>query len=183
MRPKRLYAAVRTLHLVGIRGGHRHLRIAFCLPLSFPFVPLDTLESNASAFGMLQTRRDILLAHDPRFGAERHRALMERLVKFPKGGNAWNADHVTAVYQVRSGAARCGAAFWTWPCVSLARRRILLSYVPRQLTIPYLWLETKCYLHVLYLPAFGSCLSMFACVSLGPAPPAEHHVNPLCSKC
>ena len=33
---------------------------------------------------------------------------MERLVKFPKGGNAWNADHVTAVYQVRSGAVRCG---------------------------------------------------------------------------
>lgn len=50
----------------------------------------------------LQRRRDILAGADPRFGAEQHATLRERLVRHPKGGNAWNADHVTAVYQVRS---------------------------------------------------------------------------------
>lgn len=41
-----------------------------------------------------------MMGADPRFGAERHLSLRERLVREPKGGYAWNADHVTAVYQV-----------------------------------------------------------------------------------
>ncbi|CAN0468532.1 unnamed protein product, partial [Scytosiphon promiscuus] len=46
-----------------------------------------------------QKRRDILIGADPRFGVDRNRTLRERLVLQPRAGNAWNADHVTAVYQ------------------------------------------------------------------------------------
>ncbi|CAM9985358.1 unnamed protein product, partial [Hapterophycus canaliculatus] len=52
-----------------------------------------------------QKRRDILLEADRRFGAERNVVLRERLVRQPREGNAWNADHVTAVYQ---GGGECG---------------------------------------------------------------------------
>lgn len=41
-----------------------------------------------------------MIGADPRFGVDRNRTLRERLVLQPRAGNAWNADHVTAVYQV-----------------------------------------------------------------------------------
>lgn len=50
----------------------------------------------------LQKRRDILLGADPRFRDDRNHKLMERLARQPTDGYAWNADHVTAVYQVRA---------------------------------------------------------------------------------
>eukprot|EP00752_Nemacystus_decipiens_P010050 g8960.t1 len=59
-------------------------------------------------------RRDMLLAADPRFGDEKHKNLLERLVRHPKGGNAWNADHVTAVYQ---GGGECGVENLRTLCV------------------------------------------------------------------
>lgn len=37
---------------------------------------------------------------DPRFGLPAHLKARERLVREPRGGNAWHADHVTAVYEV-----------------------------------------------------------------------------------
>ena len=51
--------------------------------------------------GMFQKRRDILIRSDARFGVDRNRTLRERLVQQPRAGNAWNADHVTAVHQVQ----------------------------------------------------------------------------------
>lgn len=104
----------RCLYLVRTPSdvGYRHL---FWLPYwdvscsgypSYLLPTLDSLEWDTFCASMLQRRRDILVDTDRRFGSERHRALMERLVRSPRGGNAWHADHVTAVYQVWCGVVR-----------------------------------------------------------------------------